>query len=527
MSHDPRHDHSNRPCPARRYARALAAGRALGLALFLLLVVWGMGTGRTAWADDPPTAEPLPTSPYVEPPPPPIPPEVFPTEAPPPPPSPEPPTNTPVPAPTDTPTPVPPTETPTHTATPTAVPTNTPSGPMLTAIAASSLVPTPSATATETPTVTPSPSASATGTATPSWLPPGPECVQRPGKTVLKLDVPYIHQVMDVGGADGNWACGPTSVVMVLAYYGGLEPWRDYMLDPPAIEAASRVTAEPSVTPRSSEPSQVALDYAPYVTGVFTAGGYLYDDEARDPRGNMVPGLYGNICPTGYADWARMRAVFERQGLQTQHVGASWNGVVAALKRGHPVLIGNDLTPEGHILVAVGYTDKNQLIVNDPYGNRFAPGYGGTMGNELAYPWSCMRAQNALEVIGTYPPEPRPSRTPTATVTGTPTNTPTMTPTATITPTATRTPRATRTPTPRAEMFALSVETSPTDVAYGAHIAAAMRSREHVPSALELAAPRLLGLSLLMFFAVGFGGVVFVRRGQRRTVGVPVEDDGP
>ena len=37
----------------------------------------------------------------------------------------------------------------------------------------------------------------------------------------------------------------------------------------------------------------------------------------------------------------------------------------------------------------------------------------------------------------------------------------------------------------------------------------------------------LLGLSLLMFFAVGFGGVVFVRRGQRRTVGVPVEDDGP
>lgn len=398
---------------------------------------------------------------------------------------------------------------------------------MLTAIAVLSQEPTPPPTATTPPTATPSPSASTTGTATPSWLPPGSECVQKPGKTVLKLDVPYVHQVMDVGGADGNWACGPTSVVMILAYYGKLEPWNDYMLDPPAIEAASQAAAAgPSVTPRirSTEPSQFALDYAPYVTGVFTAGGHLYDDTARDPRGNKVAGLYGNICPTGYADWSRMRAVFERQGLQTQHVGASWNGVVAALKRGHPVLIGNDLTPEGHILVAVGYTNKNQLIVNDPYGNRFAAGYGGTMGKEVVYPWSCMRAQNALEVIGTYPPEPRPSRTPTATVTGTPANTPTETSTATITPTATPTPRVTHTAAALAAQVPSSL--APTPLPYTAHIAAAMRSREHIPSALELAAPRLLGLSLLMCFVAGFSGVVFMRRGRVRTVRAAVEDDG-
>jgi hypothetical protein len=479
-----------------------------------------MAAGRVAWADDPPTPEPVPTVPFIEPPPLPTPPESFPTVEPPPPP-PEPPTSTPDPAPTETPIPLPPTDTPIPE--PTA--TDTPSAAMLTAVAASSQVPTETPTATRTPTATPSPTVTTTSTATPSWLPPGPACVQKPGKTVLKLDVPYIHQVMDVGGADGNWACGPTSVVMVLAYYGRLEPWRDYMLDPPAIEAAAMVTAGPSITPRSSEQSQVAVDFAPYVTGVFTAGGHLYDDTARDPRGNRVAGLYGNICPTGYADWGRMRAVFERQGLQTQHVGASWNGVVAALKRGHPVLIGNDLTPEGHILVAVGYTDKNQIIVNDPYGNRFAPGYGGTMGKEIAYPWSCMRPQNALEVIGAYPPEPRPSRTPTVTVTGTPTDTPTVTMTPTITPTATPTTRATRTAAPLAGVIA--PRPSPTTVTYGAYIAGAAHARERVPSALELAAPRLLGLSLLTCFAVGFAGVAYLRRGRGRTSPVRVEDDRP
>jgi hypothetical protein len=349
--------------------------------------------------------------------------------------------------------------------------------------------------------------------------------VQKPGKTVLKLDVPYIHQVLDVGGADGNWACGPTSVVMVLAYYGAIEPWHDYMLDPEAIEAAAKATPGPSITPRSAELSQVAQDYAPYVTGVFTAGGHLYEKKARDPRGNMVPGLYGDVCPTGYADWGRMRAVFERQGLKTQHVGASWNGVVAALKRGHPVLIGNDLTPEGHILVAVGYTDRNQLIVNDPYGNRFAPGYGGTLGKEVVYPWSCMRAQNALEVIGTYPPEPRPTRTPTVTVTGTPTDTPTQTSTATITPTGTATPTITRTVAPQAGVLTPAAHTTTTVVTYTAYASGALRSHERVPTALELAMPRLLGLSLLVFFAVGFWSVVYMRRGRSRTVGVPVEDD--
>jgi hypothetical protein len=54
-----------------------------------------------------------------------------------------------------------------------------------------------------------------------------------------------------------------------------------------------------------------------------------------------------------------------------------------------------------------------------------------------------------------------------------------------------------------------------------------MRSREHVPSALELAVPRLVGLSVLVCFVVGFSGVVFLRRGRGRADRVRVEDDGP
>ena len=167
-------------------------------------------------------------------------------------------------------------------------------------------------------------------------------------------------------------------------------------------------------------------DYAPYLTNVFTYAGHNFNATAPDPRGNRVAGLYGTIAPTGLADWGRIKQVIGWYGLQTQYVTPTWAGVIAALKRGHPVLLGNDLTPAGHILVAVGYTANNQLIVNDPYGNRFTWGYGANNGQGVYYPWNCARVHNALEVVGTVPP-------PTATPTNTPTYAPTATPTAILT----------------------------------------------------------------------------------------------
>jgi hypothetical protein len=235
-------------------------------------------------------------------------------------------------------------------------------------------------------------------------VPPGPGCNTKPGKTIIRLDVPYVHQVNDVDGADGNWACGPTSVLMVLAYYGKLEPWPRY-----EAEQAGR----PSESGASTQ--DMKSNFAPYLTTAYTNNGHTYSATAPDPRGNRVAGLYGTIAPTGLADWGRIKQVLGWHGLQTQYVTPTWNGVVAALKRGHPVLLGNDLTPAGHVMVAIGYTANNQLIINDPYGNRFTAGYGANNGQGVYYPWNCSRVHNALDVIGVYPPPVPPTSTPTIT----------------------------------------------------------------------------------------------------------------
>jgi hypothetical protein len=114
----------------------------------------------------------------------------------------------------------------------------------------------------------------------------------------------------------------------------------------------------------------------------------------------------------------------------------TWDNIVAALKRGHPVILGNELTSAGHIILVIGYTPDGNLLVNDPYGNRFAPGYGGNDGKGILYPWKRVTPRRALEVVGVYPPpSPTPTKTATPTVTPIVTTTPTNTPAPTGTPT--------------------------------------------------------------------------------------------
>lgn len=220
----------------------------------------------------------------------------------------------------------------------------------------------------------------------------------------VKLAVPYIHQVLDVSPyGDGNWACGPTSAAMVMAYYGKLEPWFMYE----AREQAASPDLTPGPVPAARSPEQITgADYAPYVTNEYTNNGHTYSARAADPQGNMLAGLYGTICPYGLAEWQMMTAVISNHGLGSRYLEVTWDSVVGALKRGHPVIIGNQLTSEGHILVAIGYTTDGSLIVNDPYGNRFEPGYGGNNGRGVFYAWKDILARRALEVLGTYSPPP-------------------------------------------------------------------------------------------------------------------------
>ncbi len=254
----------------------------------------------------------------------------------------------------------------------------------------------------------------------------------------MHLQVPYIQQVNDTsGGADGNWACGPTSVAMVLAYYGELAPWNVYQQE--------RLAGYP---PPIATPGPVeGAAFAPYITNEYSNNGHSYDTTGADPKGNMLAGLYGAISPTGLASWPMMEQVLIWHGLQSRYVSATWDGIVGAVQRGHPVLLGNRLTSEGHILVVVGYTDDGNLVVNDPYGNRFAPGYGSNNGDGILYPWKRITPRTALEVIGVYPP---PTSTPAPTFTSTPvptfTGTPVPTFTGTVVPIGTGTLTGTATP---------------------------------------------------------------------------------
>ena len=252
------------------------------------------------------------------------------------------------------------------------------------------------------------------------------------GAAVVRLPVPYIHQVKDLSAnGNGNWACGPTSVAMALAYFGKLDAWADQatgdrIVAPPSDQTQNK-TASAKPLRKASTASRpvyqvgsggivIAASSAsiaasastsarshPYITNKYTAFGHTYDALARDPSGNMLAGLYGTISPTGLASWQQMANVLQWHGLSSQYVSLSWNGIVAALRRGHPVLLGNMLTSEGHILLVIGYTADGNLIVNDPYGNRFQPGYGANNGSGITYQWKNVTPRHALEVIGAAP----------------------------------------------------------------------------------------------------------------------------
>lgn len=468
------------------YLHQRSAWFVLAVAL-LCVALLGVFTPSPALADDP-SVEPTPPSIVIE----------FPTavpgepvETPPDPPaSVEEPTATAVPIP-DTPTP---TLVPIQTeipavpvlVTPTSLPSNqwgavvTVAVPIVFTPTSTPIPPSPTSTSTATETITTTPTA--------SWYPPGPECNVKPGKVVLQLEVPFIHQVHDITGADGNWACGPTSVAMVLAYYGKIAPWPNN----------SSASAKSSSTPTGSP-------YGAYVTEVFTTSAHVYSSTAADPLGHSVAGLYGAICPTGLADWGLVARVLEWNGLTTQHVALTFEGVKAALKRGHPVLIGNNLTAAGHVLVAIGYTSNNQLIVNDPYGNRFASGYGSTDGQNLYYAWNCMRATNAVEVIGVYPPPATETPTPG------PTDTPTITPVATDTPQATPTKKKV-TPSHTAQVAGLT-NSNPTAVVTSISTRLAPTPTVETlvaSSSTDLSGSRLgVGLVLLFVASLVFGSAAF------------------
>lgn len=240
------------------------------------------------------------------------------------------------------------------------------------------------------------------------------------GASTGTLDIPYINQVWDTANSvNGNWACGPTSVAMILSYYGRLDPWP---LDPKSAKAPIRsmaVAPKKGATPTPT-PARFGRDYAQYISAPFTYKERKFTKTSLDPTGRKVAGLYGSIVfPDGLAHWEAMQEVLAVYDLKASFIPATWAGITAALDKGYPVLVGTRLTDEGHILVARGYTSGGYLVVNDPYGNKFGPnGYGGPDGENILYPWKKATVRLAMQVTGTvWTPTPTPPAAITATVT--------------------------------------------------------------------------------------------------------------
>lgn len=226
-----------------------------------------------------------------------------------------------------------------------------------------------------------------------------------PPKAEVNLEVPHIHQLWDTADAfNGHWACGPTSITMVLAYYK--------LLKPKPIKVSS---PQPHRSP-----------FGWYVSNPFSQGSYPFETTADSPQG-LVPGIYGtaldNHGSPSHSFWVTgpfktshsfspkgrgIQAVTDIFGVKlkvhTPKQGRFFKAsefaalATANLKKGHPVILGGDVNGFGHIVVVRGFYRESggqvMWIVNDPFGYKTSGKFGG--GNvvygfdEIRPRWLCL-----------------------------------------------------------------------------------------------------------------------------------------
>ena len=210
--------------------------------------------------------------------------------------------------------------------------------------------------------------------------------VQLIGIPVVNYSVPYVHQLWDTPvNFSGDWACGPTSAAMALAYYRKLTPY--------------------PIT--RSTPYVHTNDYGYYVSSIYTAFGYTFNRMQNDSRGIDYPayGGYGHTTDEGYASAWRIQDYLSRHGGLLNEYRAitsdtSLNDIKTALNQGYLIILSTRLTNNGHIILVKGYTDDNRLIVNDPYGNaNGSSGYGKYDGGNIQYTWAQVNAIGKWMII--------------------------------------------------------------------------------------------------------------------------------
>ena len=185
-----------------------------------------------------------------------------------------------------------------------------------------------------------------------------------PIEMVVRLDVPYFNQIVDVpDNFDGSGSCGPSSMLMVLAFYK-------------------------------------KLPHKP----VTTAASFTH----VSPYGGILPEIDGKVCdPNLGAVHAWMldylRPLFPNVAIFYDQK-ATFARVKAELDAGRPVILGTQVTPAGHLMVARGYLKDGRLLCNDPAGNQtlmsrkggvgaFSPTgnrYWNYEGNGAVYDWDAL-----------------------------------------------------------------------------------------------------------------------------------------
>ena len=179
--------------------------------------------------------------------------------------------------------------------------------------------------------------------------------------------LPYIHQVYDTANNfNGNSACGATSALMAIQYYGVL--------------ATHPITV--------SVPSSHTSNYGWYISNVYTYG-RTFNIMGADPNGNLFGGGYGYIIQDNWADTKGHMAEYIRYHGRTSSV--DWSPTFAKAKAdidaNHPFVILTSLTSAGHYITCRGYyKSQYSLAFNDPYGNKNS-GYMNYSGSLVSYDW--------------------------------------------------------------------------------------------------------------------------------------------
>lgn len=185
------------------------------------------------------------------------------------------------------------------------------------------------------------------------------------------IDMPYVNQVYDTPDwYNGHAACGPTSSIMVIAYYDLLPSWEVWCS-----------ASGPSPGHYSS--------YGNYVCEKYRFRQIDYSYIASDPNGKSSWGGYGFMWTGSNSPHSRMVNYYANHGLSASLIDSPpFSLVVSELGAGYPYTLCNGLTTAGHIIVLLGVDSaKHVVTVNDPYGNKNSGSYPSVNGKNVKYDW--------------------------------------------------------------------------------------------------------------------------------------------